>query len=174
MIGLFDYLDYYSLMFLFELFYVVMLCNYVLLCLLVVMFVDLVSQDIILGDIYEWEEYCWCLVNLFSVEGILLNIIIEVLNILVLLGLVVVGLGVIVYFESLIGFLGCSVEVCLIIYLQFCISIVLVWKWLNWLCQVCEFVEVVKLVGMCQCLGKGWNVVLVLSLQEFKEGFQYF
>ena len=49
--------------------------------------------------------------NLFSAEGILLNITIEASKTLALLGLVAAGLGVTVYPESLIGFLGRSVEV---------------------------------------------------------------
>ena len=80
--------------------------------------------------------------------GISLNIAIEASNTLALLGLVAAGLGVTVYPESLIGFLGRSVEVRPIIHPQFRISTVLAWKRSNRSRQVREFVEVAKLAGM--------------------------
>lgn len=148
MIGPFDHSDYHSLTLLLEPLYVVTPRNHALLRLPVVTPADLASQDIILGDTHEWEEYRWRLANLFSAEGISLNITIEASNTLALLGLVAAGLGVTVYPESLIGFLGRSVEVRPIIHPQFRISTVLAWKRSNRSRQVREFVEVAKLAGM--------------------------
>ena len=148
MIGPFDHSDYHSLTLSLEPLYVVTPRNHALLRLPVVTPADLASQDIILGDTHEWEEYRWRLANLFSAEGISLNITIEASNTLALLGLVAAGLGVTVYPESLIGFLGRSVEVRPIIHPQFRISTILVWKRSNRSRQVREFVEVAKLAGM--------------------------
>ena len=148
MIGPFDHSDYHSLTLSLEPLYVVTPRNHALLRLPVVTPADLASQDIILGDTHEWEEYRWRLANLFSAEGISLNIAIEASNTLALLGLVAAGLGVTVYPESLIGFLGRSVEVRPIIHPQFRISTILVWKRSNRSRQVREFVEVAKLAGM--------------------------
>jgi DNA-binding transcriptional LysR family regulator len=148
MIGPFDHSDYHSLTLSLEPLYVVTPRNHALLRLPVVTPADLASQDIILGDTHEWEEYRWRLANLFSAEGISLNITIEASNTLALLGLVAAGLGVTVYPESLIGFLGRSVEVRPIIHPQFRISTVLTWKRSNRSRQVREFVEVAKLAGM--------------------------
>ena len=148
MIGPFDHSDYHSLTLSLEPLYVVTPRNHALLRLPVVTPADLASQDIILGDTHEWEEYRWRLANLFSAEGISLNITIEASNTLALLGLVAAGLGVTVYPESLIGFLGRSVEVRPIIHPQFRISTVLAWKRSNRSRQVSEFVEVAKLAGM--------------------------
>jgi len=148
MIGPFDHADYHSLTLSLEPLYVVTPRNHALLRLAVVTPADLAGQDIILGDTHEWEEYRWRLANLFSAEGISLNIAIEASNTLALLGLVAAGLGVTVYPESLIGFLGRSVEVRPIIHPQFRISTVLAWKRSNRSRQVREFVEVAKLAGM--------------------------
>ena len=148
MIGPFDHSDYHSLTLSLEPLYVVTPRNHALLRLPVVTPADLASQDIILGDTHEWEEYRWRLANLFSAEGISLNITIEASNTLALLGLVAAGLGVTLYPESLIGFLGRSVEVRPIIHPQFRISTVLTWKRSNRSRQVREFVEIAKLAGM--------------------------
>ncbi|SMG36689.1 LysR family transcriptional regulator [Paracoccus sp. J56] len=148
MIGPFDHTDYHSLTLSTEPLYVVTPRNHALLRLPVVTPADLAAQDIILGDTDEWEEYRWRLSNLFSAEGISLNIAIEASNTLALLGLVAAGLGVTIYPESLIGFLGRSVEVRPIIHPRFRISTVLAWKRSNRSRQVREFVEVAKLTGM--------------------------
>ena len=148
MIGPFDHSDYHSLTLSVEPLYVVTPRNHELLRLPVVTPADLAGQDIILGDTHEWDEYRWRLANLFSAEGISLHIAIEASNTLALLGLVAAGLGVTVYPESLIGFLGRSVEVRPIMHPQFRISTVLAWKRSNRSRQVREFVDVAKLAGM--------------------------
>jgi DNA-binding transcriptional LysR family regulator len=147
MIGPFDHSDYHSLTLSIEPLYVVTPRNHALLRLPVVTPADLAMQDIILGDTHEWEEYRWRLANLFSAEGISLNIAIEASNTLALLGLVAAGLGVTIYPESLIGFLGRNVEVRPIMHPLFRIRTVLAWKRSNRSRQVREFVDVAKLAG---------------------------
>ena len=148
MIGPFDHSDYHSLTLSIEPLYVVTPRNHALLRLPVVTPADLAGQDIILGDTQEWEEYRWRLNNLFSAEGISLNITIEASNTLALLGLVAAGLGVTLYPESLIGFLGRNVEVRPIMHPLFRISTVLAWKRSNRSSQVRDFVKVAKLTGV--------------------------
>ena len=62
-------------------------------------------------------------------------------------GLVAAGLGVTIYPESLIGFLGRNVEVRPIMHPLFRIRTVLAWKRSNRSRQVREFVDVAKLAG---------------------------
>lgn len=96
----------------------------------------------------EWEEYRWRLSNLFSAEGISLNIALEASNALALLGLVAAGLGVTIYPESLTGFLGRNVEHRQIMHPLFRIRTVLAWKRSNRSNQVRDFVKVAKLTGV--------------------------
>ena len=147
MIGPFDHSDYQSLTLSIEPLYVVTPRNHALLRLPVVTPADLAGQDIILGDTHEWEEYRWRVNDLFSAEGISLNITIEASNTLALLGLVAAGLGVTIYPESLIGFLGRSVEHRQIMHPRFRIHTVLAWKRSNRSRQVRDFVEVARLAG---------------------------
>jgi DNA-binding transcriptional LysR family regulator len=69
---------------------------------------DLVEEDLILGDMVEWEAYRWRLNEMFAAEGMPLNTKVEASNTLALLGLVAAGLGVTVYPESLTGLLGAT------------------------------------------------------------------
>jgi DNA-binding transcriptional LysR family regulator len=73
-----------------------------------------------------------------------LNTKVEASNTLALLGLVAAGLGVTVYPESLIGFLGRNVVVRPIVHPAFRIQTVLAWKRTNRANSVRHFVEVVK------------------------------
>lgn len=148
MIGPFDHSDYHAMTLSVEPLYVVTPRNHALLRRPVVTPADLAGQDIILGDTHEWEEYRWRLNNLFSAEGVSLNVAIEASNTLALLGLVAAGLGVTVYPESLIGFLGRSVEVRPIVDPLFRIRTVLVWKRSNRSRQVRDFVDVARLIGV--------------------------
>lgn len=148
MIGPFDHSDYHSMTLSIEPLYVVTPRNHALLRLLVVTPADLAGQDIILGDTHEWEEYRWRLNNLFSAEGISLKIAIEASNTLALLGLVAAGLGITIYPESLIGFLGRSVEARPIMHPLFRIRTVLAWKRSNRSNQVRDFVKLAKLTGV--------------------------
>ncbi len=105
---------------------------------------DLAGEDLILGDMIEWEAYRWRLNDMFSAEGVAMNVRLEASNTLALIGLVAAGLGVTVYPKSLIGFLGRSVEVRPIIHSAFRIQTVLVWKRTNRAKAVRSFVEVAK------------------------------
>ena len=105
---------------------------------------DLAGEDMILGDMVEWEAYRWKLTDMFSSEGVSLKVSLEASNTLALLGLVAAGLGVTVYPESLLGFLGRNVEVRPIFHRDFRIETILVWKRSNRTKAVSHFVEVAK------------------------------
>ncbi len=147
MIGPFDHSDYHTLDLPAEPLYVVTPRSHPLLRLPVITPTDLTGQEVILGDLDEWGEYRWKLNHLFSAEGISLNVTLEASNTLALIGLVAAGLGVTIYPESLIGFLGRNVEVRQIIHPLFRSRTVLVWKRSNRSRQVRDFVEVAKLTG---------------------------
>lgn len=147
MIGPFDHSDYQTLQLSAEPLYVVTPRGHALLRLPVVKPGDLTGEQVILGDMREWDEYRWRLNDLFSAEGISLNVTLEASNTLALIGLVAAGLGVTIYPESLIGFLGRNVEVRPIMHPQFRNRTVLVWKRSNRSRQVRDFIEVAKLAG---------------------------
>ncbi|WP_193175275.1 LysR family transcriptional regulator [Oricola nitratireducens] len=144
MIGPFEHPDYNSVMLSSETLYVVTPLNHPLLRKFSISPTDLAEQDLILGDMREWEEYRRRLNDLFNAEGIELQVGLEASNTLALLGLVAAGLGITVYPESLIGFLGRSVEVRPIVHSQFRSRTVLTWKKSNHSEQVRAFVEVAK------------------------------
>lgn len=149
MIGPFDHSEYHSLTLTVEPLYVVTPRGHALLRLPVVTPADLADQDIILGDSQEWDEYRWRLNELFSAEGISLNIALEASNTLAILGLVAAGLGVTIYPESLIAFLGRNVEVRPIMHPLFRTRTILVWKRSNRSRQVRDFVELARLAAPC-------------------------
>jgi LysR family transcriptional regulator, benzoate and cis,cis-muconate-responsive activator of ben and cat genes len=105
---------------------------------------DLAEEDLVLGDMIEWEAYRWRLDNMFSAQGVAMNVRLEASNTLALLGLVAAGLGVTVYPKSLIGFLGQNVEARPIRHPAFRIETVLVWKRTNRAKAVRSFVELAK------------------------------
>ncbi len=72
---------------------------------------DLDGQPLILGDVREWAEFRWRLSDLFNAEGVALTPTLEASNTLALIGLVAAGLGITIYPESLIGYLGQNVAV---------------------------------------------------------------
>jgi LysR family transcriptional regulator, benzoate and cis,cis-muconate-responsive activator of ben and cat genes len=72
---------------------------------------DLRDEPLLLGDLLEWAEFRWRLTDLFSAEGMELRPRLESSNMLALIGLVVAGLGVTIYPESVIGNLGRNVAV---------------------------------------------------------------
>lgn len=147
MIGPFDHPDFQTLQLSSEPLYVVTPRNHPLLLRPKISPGDLADQDIILGDMREWEEYRWRLNDMFSGEGIALRVALEASNTLALLGLVAAGLGVTIYPESLIGFLGRNVEVRQIMHPGFRSKTILAWKRSNRSPQVKAFVEVAKQVG---------------------------
>ena len=148
MIGPFDHPDFTSLQLSSEPLYVVTPRSHPLLLRPKIMPSDLADQAIILGNMREWEEYRWRLNDMFSGEGIALNVTLEASNTLALNGLVAAGLGVTIYPESLIGFLGRNVEVRQIMAPSFRSRTVLVWKRSNKSPQVQAFVQVAKQIGM--------------------------
>ena len=148
MIGPFDHSDYQTLQLSAEPLYVVTPRGHALMRLPVVKPGDLADEQVILGDMQEWDEYRWRLNDLFSTEGISLKVTLEASNTLALIGLVAAGLGVTIYPESLIGFLGRNVEVRPIMHPQFRNRTVLVWKRSNRSRQVRDFIEVAKLSGV--------------------------
>ncbi|WP_140846835.1 LysR family transcriptional regulator [Paracoccus sp. FO-3] len=144
MIGPFDHSDYQTVQLSLDPLYVVTPRGHALLRLPAVTPADLAGQEMILGDTHEWDEYRWRLNNLFSAEGISLNVTLEASNTLALIGLVAAGLGVTIYPESLIGFLGSNVEVRQIMHPLFRNRTVLAWKRSNRSRQVRDFVEVAQ------------------------------
>lgn len=148
MIGPFDHPDFTSLQLSSEPLYVVTPRSHPLLLRPKILPSDLADQAIILGNMREWEEYRWRLNDMFSGEGIALNVTLEASNTLALNGLVAAGLGVTIYPESLIGFLGRNVEVRQIMAPSFRSRTVLVWKRSNNSPQVQAFVQVAKQIGM--------------------------
>ncbi|MTH79457.1 LysR family transcriptional regulator [Paracoccus aestuariivivens] len=148
LIGPFDHSDYHTLTLSAEPLYVVTPRNHPLLRLPMVTPGDLSGQDVILGDMREWDEYRWRLNDLFSAEGVTLKVTLEASSTLALLGLVAAGLGVTVYPESLIGFLGRNVEVRQIMHPLFRNRTVLAWKRSNRSRQVRDFVEIAGTYGL--------------------------
>jgi DNA-binding transcriptional LysR family regulator len=141
MIGPFDHRDYHAVQLSSETLYVVTPRNHPLLLRPSITPGDLADQDIILGDMREWEEYRWRLDEMFASEGIALRVALEASNTLALLGLVAAGLGVTIYPESLIGFLGRNVEVRPIMHPGFRSKTILVWKRSNRAPQLQAFVQ---------------------------------
>jgi DNA-binding transcriptional LysR family regulator len=128
MIGPFDHPDFESLLLSSELLYVVMPLRHPLCRKSSLTPQDLRDLDVILGDQREWAEFRWRLSDLFHAEGVALNVRLEASNTLALIGLVAAGLGVTIYPESLIGYLGRNVEVRPIIHPAFRSRTVLVWR----------------------------------------------
>lgn len=148
MIGPFDHPDFNALQLSSEPLYIVTPRNHPLLLRPRIGPADLAGQPVILGNMREWEEYRWRLNDMFSTEGIALNVTLEASNTLALNGLVAAGLGITIYPESLIGFLGRNVEVRQIMHPAFRSRTVLVWKRANRSPQVLAFVQVAKQVGL--------------------------
>jgi len=144
MIGPFEHSEFHSLLLKSDPLYAVTPKNHRLTRLQEVRPIDLAEEELILGDMIEWEAYRWRLNEMFSSEGVPLNTGLVASNTLALIGLVAAGLGVTIYPESLIGFLGRNVEVRPIINPNFRIQTILVWKRTNRAKSVRHFVEVAK------------------------------
>lgn len=128
MIGPFDHPDYETELLSSELLYVVTPLGHRLLQQSTVAPTDLRDEPLILGDVREWAEFRWRLNDLFNAEGVALRPSLEASNTLALIGLVAAGLGVTVYPESLIGFLGRNVDVRPINQPGFRSRTILVWR----------------------------------------------
>lgn len=144
MIGPFDHPDMRSLQLSSEPLYVVTPRNHALLQRARIEPADLADQDIILGDMKEWDEYRWRLNDMFSGAGLALKVTLEASNTLALIGLVAAGLGVTILPESLIGFLGRSVEVRQIMHPGFRSNTILVWRRSAAAPQVRAFVDLAR------------------------------
>lgn len=147
MLGPFDHSEFQSLPLLSEPLYVVTPKNHALLRRVTIAPADLADQDMILGEMAEWDEYRSRLDDLFSTEGIRLRVTLEASNTLALTGLVAAGLGVTILPESLTGFLGRMVEVRPIMHPSFRSRTVLVWKRTNRNPQVQAFVAIARSLG---------------------------
>lgn len=106
--------------------------------------VDIANYSVILGDMSEWGEYRYRLEDMFGQLGITLKPDLEASNTLALIGLVAAGLGITVYPESLIGYLGNNVEVRPLHHSLFRIKTVMVWKRTNHGRAVTNFVAMAK------------------------------
>lgn len=148
MIGPFEHPDFHALLLSSEPLYVVTPRSHPLLLRPTIVPADLAGQPVILGNMREWEEYRWRLNDLFSAEGIALDVALEASNTLALNGLVAAGLGITIYPESLIGFLGRNVEVRQVMHPSFRSRTVLVWKRSNRSPQIQAFVQVAKQIGL--------------------------
>lgn len=111
MIGPFQHPDYDSTLLSSELLYAVTPLGHPLLAKSTLLPSDLAGHALILGDVGEWAEFRWRLNDLFNAEGVALTPTLEATNTLALIGLVAAGLGVTIYPESLIGYLGRNVAV---------------------------------------------------------------
>jgi LysR family transcriptional regulator, benzoate and cis,cis-muconate-responsive activator of ben and cat genes len=144
MLGPFDHADFHSLTVAMEPLYLVAPRHHRLARLREIRPADLAGEDFILGDMFEWEAYRWRLTDMFSMEGVTMNVSLEASNTLALLGLVAAGLGVTVYPKSLVGLLGRNVSVRPIAHSAFRIQTALVWKRTNRSKVVRSFVELVR------------------------------
>lgn len=111
MIGPFDHVDYDSTLLTSELLYAVTPLGHPLLDKPLLQPGDIGGHPLILGDVREWAEFRWRLSDLFNAEGVALTPTLEASNTLALIGLVAAGLGITIYPESLIGYLGRNVAV---------------------------------------------------------------
>ena len=147
MLGPFDHPEYRTVPMSCEPLYVVMPRNHPLLQRSEVTPACLADQDIILGDMSEWEEYRWSLNDLFLAEGIALKVVLEPTNSLALIGLVAAGMGITICPESLARFVGPGVETRQIRHERFRSRTELVWKGTNRSRQVQDFVQLAKQVS---------------------------
>ncbi|MCL3882698.1 LysR family substrate-binding domain-containing protein [Marivita sp. GX14005] len=105
---------------------------------------DIGAAELILGDMSEWGEFRYRLNDLFNKAGIALAPKLEASNTLALIGLVTAGLGITVYPESLIKFLGRGVETRPIAQAGYRSETVLAWKRNNRSRAVLNFIEIAK------------------------------
>ena len=142
MIGPFVHTEYHAVLLASDPLYLVGPRNHALMRQASVRPADLAGADLILGDMAEWGEFRWRLADLFHSNGIALRVRLEASNTLALIGLVAAGLGVTIYPESLIGFLGRNVEVRPIQHPDFRSETVLAWKRTNRSGPTRRFIEV--------------------------------
>ncbi|KAB2886714.1 MAG: LysR family transcriptional regulator [Albidovulum sp.] len=128
MIGPFDHPDFDSALLSSEMLYAVTPLDHPLRRKSTLVPGDFRDQPMILGDVREWAEFRWRLNDMFAAEGVELRPTLEASNTLALIGLVAAGLGVTIYPESLIGYLGRNVAVRPISHPAFRSQTILVWR----------------------------------------------
>lgn len=148
LIGPYDNPDFHSITLAEERLYVVTPRSHALLRKPAVEPHDLEGLPIVLGDRAEWGEYRYRLEDAFGQLGLTLRLEHEASNTLALIGLVAAGLGVTIYPESLIGFLGRNVEVRPIHHPLFVSHTVMAWKRTNHTRAVSNFVAEAKRRGI--------------------------
>jgi len=141
LIGPFDHSGFHSPVLDIDPLFVVMPAGHRLADLAEVRLTDLASEDIILGDLVEWEDYRWRISELFSGEGMPLRVGLEAPDTPAIVGLVSAGLGVTICPESLVGFFGADVEIRRISHPDFYIQTVLSWRRANRTKIVRQFAE---------------------------------
>ena len=109
---------------------------------------DIAGENLIMGDMAEWGEYRYRLEDLFNQSGMALRPRLEASNTLALIGLVAAGLGITIYPESLIGFLGQNVASRPIVHPDFRSRTVLAWKRNNRSRAVSNFVSIATHRGL--------------------------
>lgn len=105
---------------------------------------DLANEPLILGNMAEWGEYRFRLEDQFGQLGISLEPALEASSTLALIGLVAAGLGITIYPESLIGFLGHNVEARPILHPGLHSVSVLVWKRNNRARALMNFIDIAR------------------------------
>lgn len=101
---------------------------------------ELAGEDLLLGDMAEWEAYRWRLSEMFSAAGVALRVRQEASSTLALLGLVAAGLGVTIYPAPLSRLLAHGLESRPITDPVFRIETVLAWRRLNRVASLRHFV----------------------------------
>lgn len=105
---------------------------------------DLAEVDIVIGDMIDSEFYRGRLDDLFSKEGVSLQVRQEASTSLAVLGLVAAGLGITIFPKSLASFVSPKVELRQIVHPDFVNQTLLVWRNSNRTNTLRNFVEVAK------------------------------
>jgi DNA-binding transcriptional LysR family regulator len=148
MIGPFEHSEFHSLLLRSDPLYAVMPVGHRLAGRTAVLPHDFAGEELVIGDQDEWEAYRWQIDRLLSAEGINPRIGLEASNTLALSGLVEAGLGITVYPQSLVKFLGDGLRAVLIDHPDFRIETILVWKRLNRARTVAQFVDEARSLGI--------------------------
>lgn len=144
MIGPFEHPDFQSTLLSSELLYAVTPLGHPLLQKSTLQPADVQGFPLILGDFREWAEFRWRLDDMFNAEGVEMKPTLEASNTLALIGLVAAGLGITVYPESLIGYLGRNVAVRPFVNPAFRSRTILVWRRGNRSALTKAFVDAAK------------------------------
>jgi LysR family transcriptional regulator, benzoate and cis,cis-muconate-responsive activator of ben and cat genes len=102
----------------------------------------LMDEEMIFGDLHEWEAYRWHVSRLLNSRGVGFRIGTEASNVLAMVGLVKAGLGITICPANLVGFFGSGTVALPIADNDFEIETVLAWKRANRARAVANFVEI--------------------------------